>query len=246
MARLQGQNRGPEEPPWTTGRCCIILGLRGVHDGSVPCPQCQRHIGTHHDACPFCQNTIPAGFESPCGAGVDQATRPVGDVHVRGSPSVAACGGTSGDGTIGDGGTGDTSNSGSSDGGGGGTADGGGASDAGLLKDSGPKDDGGVVALYGLPPPPDAGALTAAVTTPTCSRSMACRRSTVASTTVGSSSRTRVASVRSTACRRRRIDRAGGGEAISRTLAYSMASRSNRFEAFNSESSPVLPSKLEM
>lgn len=125
----------------------------------VPCPQCQRHIGTHHDACPFCQNAVPAGFGARAVPGSTKRLDRWATFTFAAALTVAACGGTSGDGTIGDGGTGDAGNGGSSDGGGGGTADGGGASDAGLLKDSGPKDDGGVVALYGLPPPPDAGAL---------------------------------------------------------------------------------------
>lgn len=104
----------------------------------VPCPSCARHVLASETNCPFCSAALPTDLASravpPAGRRLNRAAAFV----FGASLAVAGC-------------------SGEVDGGGttGGSSSGGNGQDAGT--DSGPDDGGGVMPLYGDPPPQDAG-----------------------------------------------------------------------------------------
>lgn len=110
----------------------------------VPCPSCARHVLATETRCPFCASALPDDLEDRVIPGAPRRMSRAAAFMLGASLAVTGC-----DGTVT---TGEASGASS---GGGGSGQGG-ASSGG--QDGGPVDDGGGQALYGVPPPVDAGA----------------------------------------------------------------------------------------
>lgn len=121
----------------------------------VPCPSCARHILAAEEVCPFCEGTVPRDLAAAAVPSATQRMSRAAAFVFGASLAVTACG-SEGGGTGGAGGTtGSTTTSTVDD-------DGGAMALYGVPapEDAGtdaPDDDGGNVALYGVPPPMDAG-----------------------------------------------------------------------------------------
>jgi hypothetical protein len=117
-----------------------------MYKSLVPCPRCQRHVRTDEPACPFCAAVLPSDLDAHAIPAAPQRLSRAAAFVFGASLTVAGCGSEVSTGSGSGGGSEPT-----------GTASGNSSAATGGMTDGGPNDDGGGMALYGDPPPIDAG-----------------------------------------------------------------------------------------
>jgi hypothetical protein len=128
----------------------------------VPCPSCKRHVRAAEAACPFCSSALPEDLAAGAIPSAPRRLSRAAAFVFGASLAVAGCGTDTDGGSAGGGENNSSSSSGSSSSTSGGVDagpedDGGQMALYGLPADAGPDDDGGGQAEYGAPAPMDAG-----------------------------------------------------------------------------------------